>query len=336
MDRFQAMHVFMRVVEAGTFTRAADSLGMPRATVTTMVQNLERHLQVRLLNRTTRRVGVTADGQAYYERCKYILADLDEAESALRDVARSPKGRLRIDTVPTIGRLVLIPALADFYRRYPDIEVAIGMNAKPVDLVEDGVDCVIRIGRLPDSSLVARRLGTVRSVTCASPEYLERYGTPGTLDQLQDHHAVLWFSSVTGRALDWSFVVDGAVRDVKMKSKVSVNDADAYIACALQGFGLIQPPLCLARPYLDSGQLREVLPQWLPPTMPISALYLHNRHLSPKVRVFVDWVAELFGECPELNLAGECTDTCDLADTSQDAYTVRAMLEQQNQVESVF
>lgn len=335
MDRLQAMQVFTRVVDAGSFTRAADNLGLPRATVTTSIQNLERHLQVRLLNRTTRRVGVTPDGSAYYQRCKRILDDVDEAESALRDVAHNPKGRLRIDTVSTIGRRVLIPALSDFYRRYPDIEVVMGMSAKPVDLVEEGVDCVIRIGQLPDSSLIARRLGTVRSVTCASEEYIARYGEPRTLEQLQNHHGVTWFSNATGRPLDLSFVVDDAVQDIKMTSKVSVNDADAYIECALQGFGLVQPPRCLALPHLESGQLRVVLPQWQPPTLPISALYLHNRHLSPKVRVFVDWVAELFDACPELTLAGVDNEPCQAGDAANPC-TVRGMFEQNNRMECVF
>jgi LysR family transcriptional regulator for bpeEF and oprC len=330
------MQVFTRVVDSGNFTRAADSLGLPRATVTTSVQNLERHLRVRLLNRTTRRISLTQDGAAYYDRCKSILDDVDEAESALRDAARNPKGRLRIDTVPSIGRLVLIPALTDFCRRYPDIEVVIGMSSRPVDLVAEGVDCVIRIGELPDSSLIARRLGTVRSITCASADYLDRYGEPRTLEQLQDHHAVSWFSSTSGRNLDWSFVVDGAVRDIKMNSKVSVNDADAYMECALQGLGLVQPPLCLARPYLDSGQLREILPQWLPPTMPISALYLHNRHLSAKVRVFVDWVAELFENGPELRLSDDDAEFCGayLSENAESSpCTVRGMFEQHNKAE---
>ncbi|HEU0230683.1 MAG TPA: LysR substrate-binding domain-containing protein, partial [Burkholderiaceae bacterium] len=301
MDRFQAMQVFTRVVDTGNFTRAADSLGLPRATVTTAVQNLERHLQVRLLNRTTRHIGLTPDGSAYYERCKLILQDVEEAESTLRDVALQPRGRLRVDTTPTIGRLVIIPALADFYRRYPDMEIALGMGIRPVDLVQEGVDCVIRIGELPDSSLVSRRLGTVHSITCASPEYLDRHGVPQTLDDLGSHQAVLYFSGA-GRALDLSFKVDGAIRDIRMPGRILVNDVEAYIAAALHGHGLIQAPLCLAEPYLASGRLRIVLPQWLPPTLPVSALYLHNRHLSPKVRVFVDWAAELFGDCPGLRL----------------------------------
>lgn len=328
------MQVFTRVVDTGSFTRAADSLALPRATVTTAIQNLERHLRVRLLNRTTRRIGLTPDGTAYYERCKLILQDVEDAESTLRDVALRPRGRLRIDTTPSIGRLVIIPALADFYRRYPDLEIALGMGVRPVDLVQEGVDCVIRVGELPDSSLVSRRLGTVHSITCASPDYLDRHGVPKTLDDLANHEAVLFFSGA-GRALDFSFMVDGAIHDIRMAGRISVNDADAYIAGALYGHGLIQPPLCLAEPYLASGQLRLVLPEYSPPTMPVSALYLHNRHLSPKVRVFVDWAAELFGECPGLRSCENGDDVCHSGVTGG-FHTLRAILEQNNKAETVF
>jgi LysR family transcriptional regulator, regulator for bpeEF and oprC len=307
MDRFQAMQVFTRVVDSNSFTRAADSLGLPRATVTTAVQNLENLLQVRLLNRTTRRISLTPDGAAYYERCARILADLEEAESSFREVARGPKGRLRIDVPAPVGRLVLIPRMCEFHSRYPDIELAIGMGDRPVDLVRESVDCVIRIGELQDSTLVARRIGTMETVTCASPGYIERHGEPVALADLQQHRAVHYFSSRTGRIYDLDFVVEGEVTEVKVPGKVSVNDADAYVTCGLQGFGIIQPPRFMVQAHLQSGALREVLPQWQPSPMPISVVYLQNRHLSPKVRAFVDWAAELFGRCPIL---GGCDQTC--------------------------
>lgn len=301
------MQVFTRVVDSNSFTRAADSLGLPRATVTTAVQNLENLLQVRLLNRTTRRISLTPDGAAYYERCARILADLEEAEASFREVARGPRGRLRIDVPAPVGRLVLIPRMCDFHRRYPDIELAIGMGDRPVDLVRESVDCVIRIGELQDSTLVARRIGTMETVTCASPDYIERHGEPRALADLQQHRAVHYFSSRTSRIYDLDFVVDGEVTVTKVPGKVSVNDSDAYVACGLQGFGLIQPPRFMVQAHLQSGALREVLPQWRPSPMPISAVYLQNRHLSPKVRAFVDWAAELFGRCPIL---GGCDQTC--------------------------
>ena len=301
MDRFQAMQVFTRVVDANSFTLAADSLGLPRATVTTTIQSLERLLQVRLLNRTTRRLSLTPDGAAYYERCIRILDDVEDAETSFHDVVRGPRGRLRIDTPPSIGRLILIPALCDFHTRYPDIELAIGMGDRPVDMVQEAVDCAVRVGELEDSTMVAKRIGTFESVTCAAPAYLERYGEPKTIEQLKGHRAVHYFSSRTGRVIDWSFMVDGVANDVKVNGVVSVNDSEAYVTCGVKGFGLIQPARFMVAPYLESGALREVLTEWTPPSMPISVVYLHNRHLSPKVRVFVDWMAELFEGCPLLS-----------------------------------
>lgn len=309
MDRFQAMQVFTRVVDANSFTRAADHLGLPRTTVTTIIQNLEKLLNVRLLNRTTRRLSLTPDGAAYYERCVRILADVDEAEAAFMDASRRPRGKLRIDTPAAIGRLILIPSLCEFHERYPDIEMVIGMGDRPVDLVQEAVDCVIRVGELQDSSMVARRIGMFEGITCAAPGYLEDHGEPTTLEELADHHAVHYFSSRTGRTIDWDFMVDGESVEVKMQGVVSVNDADAYMACGLQGFGLIQPPRYMALPYLQNGTLKEILPAWKPKPLPISVVYPHNRHLSPKVRAFTDWAAEIFGRCPLLSGRSDTVDS---------------------------
>ncbi|TEA71864.1 LysR family transcriptional regulator [Allopusillimonas ginsengisoli] len=305
MDRFQAMQVFTRVVEANSFTQAADNLGLPRSTVTTTIQNLERSLQVRLLNRTTRRISLTPDGAAYYERCVQILADLEEAESSLRDVTRGPRGRLRIDVPPSIGRLILVPALCEFHQRYPDIELALGMSDRPVDMVQEAVDCVIRVGDLEDSSMVAKRIGTFESVSCAAPDYLERHGEPRSIEELANHQAVHYFSGRTGRIVDWRFLIDGQTTEIPVNGVVSVNDAEAYVTCGLKGFGLIQPARYMVAQHLASGTLREVLADHKPPSLPISVVYLHNRHLSPKVRVFVDWVSELFKRCPLLSGCGD-------------------------------
>jgi LysR family transcriptional regulator, regulator for bpeEF and oprC len=336
MDRFQAMQVFTRVVDTNSFSLAADNLGLPRATVTTTIQNLERRLQVRLLNRTTRKLSLTPDGAAYYERCVRILADVEDTEASFHDVERGPKGRLRIDVPPSIGRLILIPQLCEFHMRYPDIEIAIGMGDRPVDMVREAVDCVIRVGALQDSSLVARRIGTFQGVTCAAPAYIKRSGVPHTIEELKQHHAVHYFSTRTGRTIDWDFVIDGVTTDVKMNGVVSVNDADAYIACGLQGFGLIQSARYMVLPYLESGQLIEVLPQWTPAPMPISVVYLQNRHLSPKVRVFVDWVADLFSGC---SLLSGCTlgaaKECEFAGKAS-GHTLRSLVEEQNIAESMF
>lgn len=310
MDRLQAMQVFTRVVESNSFSRAADTLDMPRASVTTIIQNLEAFLGVRLLQRTTRRLNLTPDGAAYYERCVRILTDIEETEQSFHEGARNPRGKLRVDMPGSIGRLIVLPQLCEFHTRYPDIELMVGLGDKPVDLIQEGVDAVIRVGTLQDSSLVARRVGVFQGVTCASPEYLERHGEPNTLEDLENHYAVNYFSSRTGRIIDWDFLVDGKPVEVKMKGAVAVNDADAYLNCGLDGFGIIQPARLMALPYLRSGQLKEVLPQWKTQPMPISVVYPHNRHLSPKVRVFVDWVAELFERCPLLSGQEDAEKRC--------------------------
>ena len=336
MDRFQAMQVFTRVVDTNSFSVAADSLGLPRATVTTTIQGLERRLQVRLLNRTTRKLSLTPDGAAYYERCVRILADVEDTESSFHDVERGPKGRLRLDVPPSIGRLLLIPKLCEFHARYPDIELVIGMGDRPVDMVREAVDCVIRVGALQDSSMVARRIGTFQGVTCGAPSYFERHGEPRTLDDLKNHRSVHYFSARTGRTIDWDFVIDGITTEVKMSGSVSVNDADAYVACGVQGMGLIQAARFMALPYLESGLLREVLPQYTPAPMPISAVYMQNRHLSSKVRVFVDWVADLFGRCPLLTgCTGDAEMGCQFAGKPR-GHTLRSLTEQHNLEESLF
>ena len=310
MDRLQAMQVFTRVVDTNSFTRAAETLDLPRASVTTIIQNLEAFLGTRLMHRTTRRLSLTPDGAAYYERCVRILADVEETEASFQSGNKKPHGKLRIDMPGSIGRLLVIPSLCEFHTRYPDIDLQLGLSDRPVDLLQEGVDCVVRVGALQDSSLVARRIGLFEGVTCAAPDYLERAGMPTSLEDLENHKAVNYFSSRTGRTIDWAFMVDGKEVEVKMKGIVSVNDADAYVTCGVEGFGLIQPALFMVLPHLRSGQLVEVLPELKPLPMPISAVYPHSRHLSPKVRVFVDWIAELFDRCPLLSGRGSLDATC--------------------------
>lgn len=310
MDRFHAMQVFARVVEANSFTRAADSLNLPRTTVTTTIQSLERHLGVRLLNRTTRRISLTPDGTAYYAHSKQILADVEAAEACFHQSSVRPQGKLRIDVPSSIGQLILVPALWEFHKRYPDIELVLGMGDRSVDLVQEAVDCVIRGGELVDSTLVARRIGSLQFLTCAAPSYLERYGIPHTLGDLTQHQALNYFASRSGRNFKWDFVVDEKVHDVEMPGVVSVNDWNAHMALALQGFGLVQTARFIALPHLLSGELIEVLPQYKPAVLPVSLLYPQSRQLSPKVRVFSDWVVELFLRCPLLR-GGDGTEPCE-------------------------
>src|ERR1700730_7830464 len=326
MDRLQAMQVFTRVVEADSFSRGADTFDLPRASVTTIIQNLEAFLNVRLLQRTTRRLNLTPDGAAYYERCVRILADIEETESSFANTGKGPRGKLRIDMPGSIGRMIVMPQLCEFHSRYPDIELMLGFGDKPVDLIQDGVDCVIRVGTLQDSSLVARRIGVYQGVTVATPDYLERHGTPKTIEDLEQHVAVNYFRSSTGRLMDMTFVVDGEPVEVKMRGSIAVNDAEAYVATGLKGVGLIQAPRFMALPYLQSGELVEVLSQWKPLPLPISAVYPHSRHLSPAVRAFVDWVAELFERCPLLSGQQDAEDRYERA--SMPVATRRAVVEE--------
>jgi len=296
MDKLQAMQVFTRVVDCNSFSGAADALHMTRSSVTTIIQNLEAYLKVRLLNRTTRRISLTPDGAAYYERCARILAAVEDSETSL-STAALPRGKLKVDMPGSISRLIVVPSLDDFHARYPDIDLMLGVSDKPVDLVQEGVDCAIRMGNLPDSTLVARRIGTSEFVTAASPDYLSRFGEPKSLPQLDAHVAVNYFSRRNGRIMEMNFIVDGEPIEVRMRSKLAANDGDAYLQCGLQGLGLIQVPHFFAARHLQTGCLVEVLGQWRRAPLPVWAVYPHNRHLSPQVRAFVEWVSERFEGC---------------------------------------
>ncbi|ALI03945.1 HTH-type transcriptional activator AaeR [Pseudomonas sp. FW306-02-F02-AA] len=293
MDRFNAMRVFTRIVELEGFAKAADSLQMPRASVTILIKQLEAHLGVQLLQRTTRHVSPTADGSAYYQRCVRLLADLDETEAAFSSSRQNPRGLLRIDMPAGIGRLLVIPALPEFTRRYPLIELEIGLNDRPVDLIREGVDCVLRGGSSLDDSLVARPLAMLDQVTCASPDYLRRQGTPHCLEDLVGHQMVEYFSSTTGRRFGLEFDIDGHVHPVNLPKLVAVNSADGYLASCEAGYGLVQTPYYHVARQLREGTLCEVLEHLPPPGLPLTALYPPHRQLSLRVRVFVDWLVQL-------------------------------------------
>lgn len=299
MDQIQSMRVFARVVEAGNFTKAALSLDLPKGTVTKLVQHLEGRLRVKLLNRTTRRVTVTADGAAYYERTARLLNDLDDIEASMTNAQANPSGRLRVDVGSSIARLVIIPALPDFYRRYPDIQLDLGVGDRPVDLIGDNVDCVIRGGDLLEQSLVARRIATMGLVTVATPDYLKRHGTPQHPLELEEgrHSIINYFSSRTGRPFPHIFEKDGEHHEILgPRYRLAVNESNAHLAAVLGGLGITQAAAFAARPHLASGELVEVLPGWNRPGIPLHVVYPPNRHLSAKVRAFVEWAAELFGK----------------------------------------
>ncbi|WP_460146115.1 LysR family transcriptional regulator [Pseudomonas sp. S2_A02] len=292
MDRFNAMRVFTRIVELGGFAKAADSLQLPRASVTILIKQLEAHLGVQLLQRTTRQISLTLDGAAYYPRCVRLLADLEETEAVFSAARQNPKGLLRVDMPAGVGRLIVIPALPQFTARYPLIELEIGLNDRPVDLIREGVDCVLRGGSALDESLVARPLCLLDQVTCASPEYLQRHGTPLCLEDLKGHQMVEYFSNRTGKRYGLEFAVDDQLRLIDLPKHVSVNSADGYLAACEAGYGLVQTPYYHVARQLKEGRLIEVLRDVPPPGMPLTALYPPHRQLSRRVRVFVDWMVE--------------------------------------------
>ncbi|UOP10547.1 LysR family transcriptional regulator [Pseudomonas palleroniana] len=293
MDRFNAMRVFTRIVELGGFAKAADSLQLPRASVTILIKQLEAHLGVQLLQRTTRQVSPTLDGAAYYQRCVQLLADLEETEAVFSTRRQNPRGTLSIDMPSGIGRFIVIPALPSFTARYPQIDLEIGLNDRPVDLIREGVDCVLRGGPALDESLVARPLVMLDQMTLASPDYLARMGVPQCIDDLAGHRMVEYISSASGKRFGLEFQIGDALRPVNLAKTVAVNSADGYFAACEAGYGLIQAPHYHAMARLAQGSLVEVLPQLAVPPMALTALYPPHRQLSLRVRVFVDWLVEL-------------------------------------------
>ncbi|QHF45108.1 LysR family transcriptional regulator [Pseudomonas sp. S35] len=293
MDRFNAMRVFTRIVELGGFAKAADNLQLPRASVTVLIKQLEAHLGVQLLQRTTRQVSPTLDGAAYYQRCVQLLTDLEETEAVFCAQRQNPRGTLNIDMPAGIGRYLVIPALPAFTARYPQIELEIGLNDRPVDLIREGVDCVLRGGLALDESLVARPLAMMDQITLASPIYLARMGVPDTFDDLARHQMVEYVSSASGKRFGLEFERGNEVCAVNLPKRVAVNSADGYFCACEAGYGLIQAPYYHAVQRLAEGTLVEVMPQLAVPKMALTALYPPHRQLSQRVRVFVDWLVEL-------------------------------------------
>ncbi|WP_186102283.1 LysR family transcriptional regulator [Burkholderia gladioli] len=303
MDKLHAMTTFVRVVEARSFSKAAETLSLPRSSVTTTVKQLEAYLGTPLLRRSTRSLSLTEAGERYLASCRAILGEIASAERALLSEAHAPRGRVRVDLPGVIGRACVLPRLAEFEARYPEIELVLGLSDRPADLIHEGIDCVIRTGELADSSLVARRLGELADsslvarrlgelawITCASPRYLERHGEPASIDALGEHRIVNYLSNATGRPLDWRFRVDGEARAMTLPSRYAVNETEAYLQCALEGLGLIQISAFAAAAYLRSGRLREVLADLRCASVPVSIVYPQAR-VNAAVRTFIDWVS---------------------------------------------
>ncbi|UFN50874.1 LysR family transcriptional regulator [Roseomonas sp. OT10] len=293
MDRIDLFRTFVRVVECGSFTRAADTLRLPRSSVSAAIQALEVRLGARLLRRTTRHVSPTDEGHAFYARCTRLLADVEEAEGLFRQGGAPLTGRLRVDVPARLGRLILAPALPGFFARHPGIELEMGVTDRPVDLLQEGVDCAVRVGPLGDSSLVARRIGVLPLINVASPAYLDRYGTPRDPSALPAHRAVGYASPATGRAEPWEYESGGVLRSLALPRQVTVNNAESYIACCLAGLGLIQIPAYDVQAHLAAGELVEVLPEHRAPPLPIAFVMPHRPHRSRRLLAFLDWVEEV-------------------------------------------
>ena len=286
------MRVFARVVERRSFTLTAQDLGVPRSTVTDVIKQLEARLGVRLLQRTTRHVSPTLDGEAYYRRCITLIADVEDAESAF--AGTQPKGLLRVDVQGTLARHFIVPSLPAFFKEYPEIELSMSEGERWVDLIREGVDCVLRFGNLPDSDLVARRVVTLERLTCAAPAYFDRFGTPANLDSLEGHRMIGLRSLTTGNVRPLEFVIAGALRHVTLPTTMSVTGTESYLATARLGLGLVQIPRFHGEIDLERGTLVSVLPDCPPPSVPVSLLYPRNRQLSARVRAFLDWATREF------------------------------------------
>jgi DNA-binding transcriptional LysR family regulator len=298
MDRFDAMRVFARVVEARSFTKAAETLHMNKASVTQLVQQLEARLRVKLLNRTTRQVRVTADGAAYYERVLRLLADMEDAETSLPGAAALPRGRLRVDVPSPLARMILVPALPGFHARFPDIQLDMGVSDRVVDVIGDNVDCVLRGGELTDASLVARRVGELQIGVCAAPSYLERAGTPSHPREIEDtrHRIVGFLWGRAGNVLGYAMRREGESVEVHGRHVVAMDDGNAYLAAGLAGLGILWLPHYMSQAHLARGELVPLFEDWRIDPMPLYVAFPPNRHVSAKLRAFIDWVTELMAQ----------------------------------------
>lgn len=291
MNQLDAMRIYLRVAELASFTQAADSMGLPKASISAAVQQLEAELGTRLLHRTTRKVQMTQDGQTFYERCKDLLADIDELQTMFQAGEAELTGRIRVDMSSGIAKNVVLPRLPEFLRAHPKIEIEFSSTDRRVDVVREGFDCVIRVGTLVDSSLIARPIGQYQLLNCVSPGYVARYGTPQTLADLAQHQLVHYLPTLGGKSAGFEYVDDnGEQQAIAMAGAVTVNNSDAYLAACYAGLGIIQVPDAAVRAPLASGELIEILPQHRAAAMPISLLYANRRHLPKRVKAFMDWV----------------------------------------------
>lgn len=297
MDRFESMRIFTKVVESGSFTGAAARLDFSPGMASEHVKALEERLGTRLLQRTTRKLSLTEAGRAYYEHCAKILADLEEAEQAARDLHAAPRGELRVNATPSFGMLRLAPAISDFTARFPEVSVELVLSDRIVDLIDEGFDLAVRVEPLPDSSLIARQIAPVRLVICAAPSYLERHGTPRTPADLVRHNCL----TLTGPSHFQQWFLPGIIGDpaeVFPTGNLRSNSGGVLMCAALAGHGVVCLPSYITAEALRSGRLVPLLPEYVTASFTLRAVYPSNRHLSAKVRAFVDFLADRFGKHP--------------------------------------
>lgn len=290
MDKIHAMQLFIRVAELESFSRAADTLGLPKGSVSRQIQALENHLGTQLLHRTTRRVQLTQDGMIYYERAKDLLSNLDELDGLFHHDPSSISGKLRVDMPVGVARNLVMPRLPAFLHQYPGLELELSSSDRLVDLIREGFDCVVRVGTLKDSGLIARPLGKLTQINCASPQYLARFGYPENLEDLASHAVVHYAVNLGTRSQGFEIATNNGPRWIKTGGMLTVNSTETYHAACLAGLGIIQVPRVGVREALRAGTLVEVLPQYRAEPMPVSLLYPHRRNLSRRVHLFMEWL----------------------------------------------
>ncbi|MRW92501.1 LysR family transcriptional regulator [Duganella sp. FT80W] len=300
MDQLLALRTFVRIAEAGNFSKAADQLTMPRSTASKLLQDLEDHLGTKLIHRTTRTLTVTPEGAQYYERARRLLGDLDDMDAATRHTRAQPKGRLRIDIGSILANQILLPALPQFQAAYPDIELRIGVSDRPTDLISEGIDCVIRGGALADTTLIARKLCEMAFVTCCHASYLAQYGRPSHPADIEQHHRIVgYFSSLTGKVVPLRFTREDQQLEINAHAAVAVNESTAHLSALTTGMGIGQTFRWFVQDMMERGDMVALLEDWQPPRHPLYVMYPPNRHLNATVRVFVDWAVQLFAQVDE-------------------------------------
>jgi LysR family transcriptional regulator, regulator for bpeEF and oprC len=294
LDFVQQLRIFVAVADNGNFARAAAALRMARPSVTNAVSALEASIGARLLHRTTRRSSLTGEGEIFYERATQILTDVAGAQNLFGGSGQVPSGRLRVDIPVGLAKPLIIPRLPEFTERYPDIEIILGVSDQRVDLLAEGVDCVVRVGELAANSMISRVVAHVPMVSCGAPAYLAAHGVPKTIEDLSAHRAVTYFTGRGRSAMDWQLIANGEERSIRMRSAILVNDSEAFVACALAGFGLIQALRAAVAEQLENGQLVEILPQVETVRRAVSVMYPSRQYLAPQVRAFIDWISVIF------------------------------------------